>query len=97
MTIRKRRRRIINSNLICGKLPIYNYVKKLAEKELPTLKDKLSDPILTIRDNKIEPADQKTRDEIFDKLLSDLIEIAVISYNRLFVKKHKSKVRTKKL
>ncbi|WP_092343767.1 hypothetical protein [Candidatus Ichthyocystis sparus] len=95
--IKINRRIIINRNLICGKLPIYSYVKRLAEKEFPTLKDKLSDPILTIRDNKIEPADQKTRDEIFDKLLSDLIEIAVISYNRLFAKKHKPKVRTKKL
>ncbi|WP_176695827.1 hypothetical protein, partial [Candidatus Ichthyocystis sparus] len=95
--IKIRRRSIINSNLICGKLSTYNYVKKLVKQEFPTLKDKLSDPILTIRNNKIEIADQKTRDEIFDKLGSDLTETAVISYNRLFVKKHKSKVRTKKL
>ncbi|WP_092490550.1 hypothetical protein [Candidatus Ichthyocystis hellenicum] len=95
--IRKRRRRIINSNLICGKLPIYNYIKKLVEKEFPTLKDNISGPILTMRNNKIEIADQKTRDEIFYKLESDLIETAVISYNKLFVKKYKSKVCTKKL
>ncbi|WP_092343761.1 hypothetical protein [Candidatus Ichthyocystis sparus] len=91
--IRIRRRSIINSNLICGKLSTYNYVKKLVKQELPTLKDSLSDHILTIRNNKIETADQKTRDEIFDKLGSDLVETIVISYNRLFVKKHKSKIK----
>ncbi|WP_092343763.1 hypothetical protein [Candidatus Ichthyocystis sparus] len=91
------RKKIVNSNLICGKLSTYSYVKKLVEKEFPTLKDKLSDPILTIRNNKIETADQETRDDIFDKLGSDLIETTVISYNRLFVKKHKSKVGNKKL
>ncbi|WP_176695801.1 hypothetical protein, partial [Candidatus Ichthyocystis sparus] len=95
--IKINRRRIINRNLIYGKSSIYSYVKKLVKQELPTLKYRLSDPILTIRKNKIETADQKTRDEIFDKLGSDLIETAVISYNRLFVKKHKSKVKTKKL
>ncbi|WP_176695797.1 hypothetical protein, partial [Candidatus Ichthyocystis sparus] len=62
------------------KLSIYSYIKKLVEKEFPTLKNKLSDPILTIRNNKIETADQKTRDEIFDKLGSDLIDTTVISY-----------------
>ncbi|WP_176695799.1 hypothetical protein, partial [Candidatus Ichthyocystis sparus] len=95
--IKMRRKRIINRNLICGKLSIYSYIKKLVEKELTTLKDKLSDPILTIRNDKIETVDQKTRDEIFDKLGSDLIETTIISYNRLFVKKHKLKVRAKKL
>ncbi|WP_176695823.1 hypothetical protein, partial [Candidatus Ichthyocystis sparus] len=72
-------------------------IKKLVEKEFPTLKDNISGPILTMRNNKIEIADQKTRDEIFYKLESDLIETAVISYNKLFVKKYKSKVCTKKL
>ncbi|CUT17875.1 hypothetical protein Ark11_1059 [Candidatus Ichthyocystis hellenicum] len=94
--IKKRRIRIINSNLICGELPMHRYLNKLVEKEFPILKDKLSDHIFIIRNNKIETADQKIRDEIFDKLESDLIETAVISYNRLFVKKYKSKVRTKK-
>ncbi|WP_176695831.1 hypothetical protein, partial [Candidatus Ichthyocystis sparus] len=92
-----KRKRIISRNLIYGKSSIYRYVKKLVKQEFPTLKDKLSDPILTIRNNTIETADQKTRDEIFDKLGSDLIETTIISYNRLFVKKHKQRVITKKL
>ncbi|WP_176695817.1 hypothetical protein, partial [Candidatus Ichthyocystis sparus] len=90
-------RKIINMNSICKKLPIYNYIKKLVEKEFPTLKNRISDPILIIRNNKIETADQKTRNEIFNKLGSDLIEAAIISYNRLCIKKYKSKVGSKKL
>ncbi|CUT18348.1 hypothetical protein (partial), partial [Candidatus Ichthyocystis hellenicum] len=95
--IRISRKSIINSNLICSKLSIYNYVKKLVKQELLTLKDNISDPILTIRNNKIEAADQKTMDEVFDKLGSDLTETAIISYNKLFVRRYKSKAGNKKL
>ncbi|CUT17876.1 MULTISPECIES: hypothetical protein [Candidatus Ichthyocystis] len=91
------RRIIINRNSICGKLSTYSYITKLEEKELPTLKDKLSGTILIIRNNKIEPADRKTRNEIFYKLGSDLIETAIISYNKLFIKKYKSKSANIKL
>ncbi|WP_242641566.1 hypothetical protein, partial [Candidatus Ichthyocystis sparus] len=91
------RRIMINRNSICGKLSTYSYITKLVEKEFPTIKDKLSGTILIIRNNKIETADQKTRNEILDKLGSDLIETTIISYNKLFIKKYKSKVANKKL
>ncbi|CUT18276.1 putative coiled coil domain protein [Candidatus Ichthyocystis hellenicum] len=82
--------KIINSNIISGGLSIYNYIRKLVKEELPLLKDTISDPIFIIRNNKIETVDQKTRNEMFDKLRSDLIETTIRSYNKLCLKKYKT-------
>ncbi|CUT18279.1 hypothetical protein Ark11_1481 [Candidatus Ichthyocystis hellenicum] len=82
--------KIINSNIVCGKLSTYNYIRKLVGKELPNLKYTINNPIFIIRDNKIETADQKTRDKILINLESDLIETTIKSYNKLFLKRYRS-------
>ncbi|CUT18280.1 hypothetical protein Ark11_1482 [Candidatus Ichthyocystis hellenicum] len=92
--------KIINSNVVCGKLSTYNYIRKLVKIELPTLKDTLSNPILIIRNNKIETANQKTRDKILINLESDLIKTSIESYKKLCTQKYrlyKSKTDNKKL
>ncbi|CUT18272.1 MULTISPECIES: hypothetical protein [Candidatus Ichthyocystis] len=96
---RNRIPKIINSHIVCGKLSTYGYIRRLLKEEFPTLKDKLSDPIMIINKNKIEIADQKIRDHIFDRIRSSLIEESIKSYNKLCVKKYKlykSKMETKK-
>ncbi|WP_092343876.1 hypothetical protein [Candidatus Ichthyocystis sparus] len=88
-------RMLINRHIISEKLSIHNYIKKLVKEETHTLKDKLSDPIMIIRNDKIETAATKTKDEIFNLIELDLIETTIRSYNKLCLKayrSHKSKV-----
>ncbi|CUT18275.1 hypothetical protein Ark11_1477 [Candidatus Ichthyocystis hellenicum] len=89
--------KIVNSNIVYRNLSTYCYIRKLVKKELPTLIDKITDPIMTIRNDKIETVDKKTRIKILDKLGSDLIAITTSSYTKLCVKKYKSKNRQSKI
>ncbi|CUT18273.1 MULTISPECIES: hypothetical protein [Candidatus Ichthyocystis] len=90
-------RKIVNNNIICGKLSTYNYIRKLVGEELCIPKAGLSDHIIVVNNNKIEIADKKTRDEIFGGIRSDLIAKTVKSYNDLCIEIYKSRIRNKKL
>ncbi|CUT18267.1 MULTISPECIES: hypothetical protein [Candidatus Ichthyocystis] len=80
----------INTHVVCEKLTTYKYIRKLVRKDIHLIKDKLSEPIMIMRNNKIEIADQKTRNILFDKIKSSLIEAAIKSYRDLCARAYKS-------
>ncbi|CUT18270.1 MULTISPECIES: hypothetical protein [Candidatus Ichthyocystis] len=86
--------KIIGSHIIYKKLSTYKYIRKLVKRELLAIKYETNNPIMVIRNNKIEIANQEVRNKIFDKLELDLITITIRSYRRLCIKIYKSKNRT---
>ncbi|CUT18281.1 MULTISPECIES: hypothetical protein [Candidatus Ichthyocystis] len=82
--------KIVNRYIACRELSTYKYIRKLIKEDIQTLKYKLVDPIMIIRNDKIEAADQKTRDKILINLESDLIETTIKSYHKLCTKKYRT-------
>lgn len=86
--------KIINSNIVTDKLSTYNYIRKLVREEVILLKNNISESIMVMYGDKIKTADQKIKNEILDKLESDLIETSIKLYRGLCVKTYKSKIAT---
>lgn len=85
-------RGIINGYAVCEGLFTFNYIRKLAREEIPTLRDNLSGDIIVMYHDKIETADQKVRREILDKLIMNLITVSIRYYKNLCIDKYNSKI-----
>ncbi|CUT17867.1 MULTISPECIES: hypothetical protein [Candidatus Ichthyocystis] len=88
---------IVNKHKVHGKLSTYSYVRKLAKKEFSTIKENLKYPIMIMHNHKIETANQEIKNEILNRIESDLVRATVSTYTKSCIKAYKSKLENKNI